>query len=65
MSGVISRIAARVKGSVYKTVVRPVMILMMTELGVAVLMLRFSLGERRRDMTRNEDSEGVARVERF
>lgn len=78
VSGVICdrRVAARVKGKVYKTVVRPAMLYGMetvaltkrqeAELEVAELrMLRFSLGVTRMDRIRNEYIRGTAQVGRF
>uniref|UniRef100_A0A8C4NFF6 ribonuclease H n=1 Tax=Eptatretus burgeri TaxID=7764 RepID=A0A8C4NFF6_EPTBU len=68
--------AARVKGKVYKTVVRPAMLYGLeavartkrqeAELEVAELkMLRFSLGVTRMDRIRNEYIRGTAQVGRF
>ena len=70
------RVAARVKGKVYKTVVRPAMLYGLeavaltkrqeAELEVAELkMLRFSLGVTRMDRIRNEYIRGTAQVGRF
>ncbi|KAL7867553.1 hypothetical protein SRHO_G00089370 [Serrasalmus rhombeus] len=70
------RIAARVKGKVYKTVVRPAMTYGLetvalskrqeAELEVAEMkMLRFSLGVTRMDKIRNEQIRGTVKVEQF
>ena len=78
MSGVICdrRVPARVKGKVYKMVVRPAMLYGLemvarmkrqeVELEVTELkMLRFSLGVTRMDKIRNEYIGGTAQVGRF
>ena len=70
------RISAKIKGKVYKTVVRPAMLYGMetvpltkrqeAELEVTELkMLRFSLGVTRLDRIRNEHIRGTAHVRRF
>ena len=70
------RVSARVKGKVYKTVVRPAMLSGLeavaltkrqeAELEVAELkMLRFSLGVTRMDRIRNEYIRGTVQVGRF
>ena len=78
VSGVIcdQRVSARMKGKVYKTVVRPAMLYGLeavaltkrqeAELEVAELkMLQFSLGVMRMDRIRNEYIRGTAQVGRF
>ena len=78
MSGVLcdKRVSARMKGKVFKTVVRPAMLFGLetvalkkrqeAELEVAELkMLRFSLGVTRMDRIRNEDIRGTAHVRCF
>ncbi|KAL7841080.1 hypothetical protein SRHO_G00247710 [Serrasalmus rhombeus] len=70
------RIVARVKGKIYKTVVRPAMMYGLetvalskrqeAELEVAEMkMLRFSLGVTRLDKIRNEQIRGTVKVEQF
>ncbi|KAK3567194.1 hypothetical protein QTP86_012678 [Hemibagrus guttatus] len=70
------KISARIKGKVYRTVVRPAMLYGLetvslrkrqeSELEVAELkMLRFSLGVTRLDRIRNEDIRGTAHVGRL
>ncbi|KAK2890506.1 hypothetical protein Q8A73_018806 [Channa argus] len=76
VSGVLcdKRVSARMKGKVFKTVVRPAMLFGLetvalkkrqeAELEVAELkMLRFSLGVTRMDRIRNEDIRGTAHLE--
>lgn len=78
VSGVICdrKIAPRVKGRMYKSVVRPAMLYGLeavaltkkqeAELEVAEMkMLRFSLGTTRKDKIRNEYIRGTAHVEKF
>ncbi|KAK3549679.1 hypothetical protein QTP86_006865 [Hemibagrus guttatus] len=78
VSGVLcdQKISARIKGKVYRTVVRPAMLYGLetvslrkrqeSELEVAELkMLRFSLGVTRLDRIRNEYIRGTAHVERL
>ncbi|KAK2891434.1 hypothetical protein Q8A73_017099 [Channa argus] len=78
VSGVLcdKRVSARMKGKVFKTVVRPAMLFGLetvalkkrqeAELEVAELkMLRFSLGVTRMDRIRNEDMRGTAHVRCF
>ncbi|KAK2913101.1 hypothetical protein Q8A73_007214 [Channa argus] len=78
VSGVLcdKRVSARMKGKVFKTVVRPAMLFGLetvalkkrqeAELEVAELkMLRFSLGVTRMDRIRNEDIRGTAHVRCF
>ncbi|KAK3507946.1 hypothetical protein QTP70_005050 [Hemibagrus guttatus] len=78
VSGVLCdrKISARIKGKVYRTVVRPAMLYGLetvsmrkrqeSELGVAELkMLRFSLGVTRLDRIRNEYIRGTAHVGRL
>ncbi|KAF3704702.1 hypothetical protein EXN66_Car020392 [Channa argus] len=78
VSGVLcdKRVSARMKGKVFKTVVRPEMLFSLetvalkkrqeAELEVAELkMLRFSLGVTRMDRIRNEDIRGTAHVRCF
>ncbi|KAK2891510.1 hypothetical protein Q8A73_017175 [Channa argus] len=78
VSGVLcdKRVSARMKGKVFKTVVRPAMLFGLetvalkkrqeAELEVAELkMLRFSLGVTRMDRIRNEDIRGTAHIRCF
>ena len=78
MSGVMCdrRVPAKMKGKVYKTVVRPAMLFGLetvslrkrqeTELEVAEMkMLRFSLGVTRKDRIRNEYIRGTVHVRGF